>query len=185
MFMEPHVSPELGSLKEILMFAGMDVSVEKDNIYEFRLQDVLREKSFETAAKRLSFVTLNQASRALRNQLELSVFEDERVVPAELPIPWSRYRGDISVLYHSPETGAAGMLLFSEIGDSILFELAYSSSPLILAGLVEAALEIADEAFSPEQKILVPIVRDSSRQLVDKLVPNAARGEVVEAVKWF
>ena len=184
-FMEPHITPENEHLKDVLRFAGMDVSVGKDNIFEFRLSEVIREKSLGTAAKGISRVQLQDASPEMKAAMEEAILQDERAVPVAIPIPWEDYRQDLSLLYAPPSSKSRGVLLFSEVGDSIFFELAYSDSPRTLAALVGSAILLAEDLFPPEQKILVPVVRETSRQLVEHLVPTASRGEVLEAIQWF
>ena len=47
------------------------------------------------------------------------------------------------------------------------------------------ALDDAEKIYSPDKKVLVPVVVNKTKEIIEKMVPGAYRGEIVEGVVWF
>ena len=163
----------------------MSVYLEKNNNYEFRLSDIIREPSIMAAAEKLTCTPLTDADEAKKKYIEKSIMTDERMIPVALPIPWDEYLQDISLIHSNEKKNTSGMFLFSKVGDTVVFDLAYTSNAVIMASLMGNAIKTADKIFDPEQKFLVPIVSEATRPLIERLVPNAHRDELLEAILWF
>lgn len=183
-FSEMHIPEEL-MISTVLKDAGMSVYLENNNNYEFVLSDIVREPSIMSAAEKLSCTPLMDAGDDIRSYLKNSVINDERMIPVALPIPWDDYMQDISILHANQKKNTTGMFLFSKVGDTVVFDLAYTSNAVIMASLIGNAIKIADKTFAPDQKFLVPIVSEATRPLIERLVPNAHRDEILQAVLWF
>ena len=138
-----------------------------------------------SAAEKLSCTPLIAAGDDIKAFLEKSVTNDERMIPVSLPIPWNEYLQEISLIHANEKKNTSGMFLFSKIGDTVVFDLAYTSNAVIMASLIGNAIKIADSIFDPGQKILVPIVSEATRPLIERLVPKAHRDELLEAILWF
>jgi len=183
-FSEMHIPEEL-MISTVLKDAGMSVYLENNNNYEFVLSDIVREPSIMSAAEKLSCTPLIAAGDDIKAFLEKSVTNDERMIPVSLPIPWNEYLQEISLIHANEKKNTSGMFLFSKIGDTVVFDLAYTSNAVIMASLIGNAIKIADSIFDPGQKILVPIVSEATRPLIERLVPKAHRDELLEAILWF
>ncbi|MCR5278359.1 MAG: hypothetical protein K6E19_02850 [Lachnospiraceae bacterium] len=185
MFMELHADEHISEMTEMLRSAGMSIYFEKNNIYEGKLSDVRGQDKLFAASDRLKCVSVSQLSGEDRENLELRIENSRQPVPVAYPIRWNTYRSDLSVAYLGKDPKAAGLMLISEVGDSLDIELLYGSNPVIVAALSGAALKKAYEHLDPGQKLLIPIVNEYSRPLIKKLIPTAVRGDIAEAVVWF
>ena len=161
----------------------MDVSTVKNNIYEFTLKEIKKDRTLVAAADRILCVPLDGVNDTLADAMAEGILSGLKPVPVLYPVPWDNYRKDLSFLYLSDDS--AGMILFSEVGDSIVFDLAYSSNSVVLAGLIGTALKRARKTLSPDQKLLVPIVSEETRALAGRLVPDSRRGNNAEACIWY
>ncbi len=182
-FMELHKVDGTEKMLPVLKDTGMDVTIVKNNIYEFTLKEVKKDRTLVMAADRMLCTPLNGINDAIADAMAGGILEGSKPVPVLYPVPWDNYRKDLSHLFLSDES--AGMILFSELGDSIIFDLAYSSNSVVLAGLIGAALKRAGRTLSPDQKILVPIVSEETRALASRLIPHAKRGNNAEACIWY
>ncbi len=182
-FMELHMVDGTEKMLPILKETGMDVAIVKNNIYEFTLKEIKWDRTILLAADRMLAVPLSGINKTIADAMAEGILEGSKPVPVLYPVPWDNYRKDLSHLFLNDES--AGMILFSEVGDSIVFDLAYSSNSMVLAGLIGAAMNRADRTLSPDQKILVPIVSEETRALATRLVPNAKRGNNAEACIWY
>ena len=183
-FTEMHVDEHIDKMTEVLRSAGMSVYFEKNNIYECCLSDVHGEGNLFAASDKLSCVSVSQLSPAQRDELEKRIEKCRQPVPLAYPVMWDSYRADLSVAYLG-QASDTGLLLISEVGDSLDIELLYGSNPMIVAALSGTALRKAQKHLPPTQKLLVPIVNEHSRPLIKKLMPTAVRGDIAEAVIWF
>ncbi len=184
-FMELHVDEHIVEMSDMMRAAGMNIYFEKNNIYEGRLSDIQGQDKLFAAADKIRCRSVSQLSPEERENLELRIEKSKQPVPVAYPIMWNTYRSDISVAYLGPGPRDAGLILISEIGDSMDIELLYGSNPIIVAALVGEALKKAYELLPPGQKLLIPIVNEYSRPLIKKLMPTAVRGDIAEAIVWF
>ncbi len=183
LFSEIHKGIEKDTVLEALLKSGMWVFDEKNNNYEFRYKDIKRDKSLLSASEKIACKPLSLLTDDEKAKIEDVLYDSDQLIPVALPIPWNRFRQDLSFAY-SGQLGT-GLLLISEIGDTLDVELLYGSNPVITASLLGTALTGTEGQVSPEQKILVPIVVESSRQLIKRLVDGATRGDITEALVWF
>ena len=182
-FTELHMIEGTERVLPVLKQAGMDVSIVKNNIYEFTLKEIKKDRTLVAAADRILCVPLDGINDTLADAMAEGILSGSKPVPVLYPVPWDNYRKDLSFLYLSDDS--AGMILFSEVGDSIVFNLAYSSNSVVLAGLIGTALKRARKTLSPDQKLLVPIVSEETRALAGRLVPDSRRGNNAEACIWY
>jgi len=178
-FVQIHEAEATPRTRDILRMAGFEITTRKNNIYSFTLEDV---DSSGLKAGKGTF--LADADPGMREAIEHVISADKRAVPVELPIPWQNYDPELSVLY-TDGPGKGGLLLFSHLDESIVFELAYSSTPTILRTLLGAAYKKATELYDPEQVVIAPIVLTGSEKLIEFLAPNARSGQVLEGILRF
>ena len=97
---------------------------------------------------------------------------------------WSDYHQDYSQI--SFENGVpTGLLLVEEQKGSIVLDLAYTANPKALPAMLGTVLKKLLNEKEKDTEILVPSVVKKTDEIVDRLVSNAERGEVIQAVKWF
>ena len=78
-----------------------------------------------------------------------------------------------------------GILLFSHAAEYVVLELAYSVSERALPAMIGSALGYAEQNYSPEQKILIPVVGTGISDIINRMVPDVIRGDALQAVIWF
>ena len=99
-------------------------------------------------------------------------------------VNWDEYVQSLSLV--GLEKGkTVAVVLVNEIRDYLVVELAYSKSPKVLLGLLGAVLKKAKDRYPEDQKVLIPIVGQGTKGLVDRLLPKAKRGKIMEAVIRF
>ena len=97
---------------------------------------------------------------------------DERSVPLTVPVDWSRYDENISVVYMNgiaPE----GVLLFERQENDLIFSCAWAVEPKELAGMLVSALAQAEQLLPADTVVLIPVIDRRVGELVEKLVPSA------------
>ena len=47
------------------------------------------------------------------------------------------------------------------------------------------ALPVLEAKYGPTQKMLIPVVLKKTAEIVERLVPDAERGKIIEGIKWF
>lgn len=163
----------------VLRMAGFEITPRVNNIFRFRLEDVSA-----SMLKEGKCTFLCDADDDLLRKVEDVISSDPRDIPVQIPVPRNDYVQELSLLYHDDKE-RAGLLLFSKLRDCLVFELAYSSDPVILRTLLGSAYKKACELYGPGQIILAPIVMTGSVKLTEHLVPNAKCGQLLEAVIRF
>ena len=184
-FIELHVVPETAAMEKILNTVGMQTIHVKNNLYEFTYKDIVMFDKLLLATQKLPCTPISMLSEDTKIAMEDVVYGDKGPVPVALPIPWSSYRQDLSVANYDKKLADTGLLLVSEVGDTLVVDLLYGKNPVITAALIGNAVKNAEGIVSPDQKFLVPIVLEATRPLVEKLVPNATREDLVEAFIKF
>ncbi len=184
-FFEMHEGTETDAMKEMVARAGYTVHTEKDNMYEYKLADSKLEKPLLAAAQKFKCVSVEAAGDDIREKIETRLFDERRPVPVAIPIPWKDYRQDLSFIYIGENDENAGLMLVSEIGNAMVIELLYGTDPAVMAALVGAATLDAQKVLPMDKTVLVPIVNDLTRPLIEKLAPNAKRGTISQAIRWF
>ena len=184
-FVEAHVDEHATEMVEMMRSAGMSIYFEKNNIYEGCLSDIQGQDMLFAAADKIHCSSVSGFSQEQRDEIENRIEKNRQPVPVAYPIMWNAYRADLSMGYLGAGSKDAGLMLISEIRDSLDIELLYGSNPMIVAALTGTALKKAYELLTPDQKLLIPIVNEYSRPLIKKLMPTAVRGDIVEAIVWF
>ncbi len=184
-FAEIHEEEMTDVMDKVCIRAGMRIDRRKNNLYEFRLGDVKNQAPLLGAAKKFDCVPLFMLTDEQKDAVEEAIYKESGSVPVQLPIPWDNYRQDMSFAYYDPDEGSPGLMLMSEVGDTLVFDLLYGNNPVVTAALLGTALESSAQSLSQDQKIIVPIVQEATRALVEKLVPGAEREELIEAYLAF
>ena len=184
-FVELHMAPETAQMENNLRACGMRTLHVKNNLYELRVKDIVPMDGLSAAMQRHQCQVVSHAGEDVKSALEDILYEEKSPVPVAFPVPWSKCRQDLSFLYHDKASGSAGLLLVSEMSDTLVFDLLYGKTPVITAALLGHAIKASESLLSPDQKILIPIVLEATRPLVEKLAPTATREELVEAVIRF
>ncbi len=183
-FMEVHMDEDGEKQKRIFELAGMECRREKNNIYEFRLSQVGQRETFNKVKKRLECRSLCDCDEEELDGLDARMQEDERITPVPLFMDWYEYIQDISqICFKGGE--AVGALLFTAAEDYLVLELAYTSDNMALPVMLGNALDIALQQYGGDKKVLVPIVVHKTGEIVEKIVPDAYRGEIIEGAVWY
>lgn len=184
-FMELNDGSGMQHLKRVFDRIGVNTYNQKNNIYEFTLKDVKTDKSMISASRKMICVPIDYLSKSEKRKIEQLINTSDTPVPVRVPIQWNSYRGDLSYAYLDKEAKTAGLVLLSEAGNSFVIELLYASNSVIVAALLGSILGNTKGVIPADKQIVVPIVTESTRHLVKKLVPNAKRGDGIQAIVWF
>ena len=184
-FAELHIAPETERMKRLLAEVGMQIKVRKNNLYECTVKDVKEDRTLLAAAKKISCVPLLFMSDTEMDEIERIIYEDTGNVPVPLPIPWSSYRQDLSIVHYDAGKKTLGALFVSKVGDTLVIDLLYGKNPMVTAAILGSSIQTAKEELTPDQKILVPIVLEATRPIIEKIAPNATREDLVEAFIRF
>ena len=184
-FAELHVTPEENRMKEILSEIGMDIIEKKNNLYEFKIGDMEKTKTLLDAANRIPCVPLLFLTDKEKDEIENMLYNEAGSVPVQIPVPWSGFRQDLSFVHYDSTKKTLGLMLVSQVGDSLVIDLLYGKNPMITAAILGTAIRTASDELPGSQKVLVPIVLSATRPIVEKLAPHATREELVEAVFRF
>ena len=184
-FAELHMSPETETMRKVLGSIGVHTFMRKNNLYECRMKDVIDDRTLFAAAKKVSCVPLLFLTDREKDEIENIIYEDTGSVPVALPIPWSSYRQDLSYVHYDADKKSLGMLFVSQVGDTMVMDLLYGKNPMVSAAILGTAIQMAREDLSPDQKLLVPIVLEATRPIVEKLAPTATREDLLEAYIHF
>lgn len=183
-FTECHMDEGGEQQQLIYILAGMETSREKNNIYEFSLSQVGQRESLAKMKKRLECRSLSECGDDELDELDAMMQEDDRITPVPLFMDWYEYAPDISkVCFKNGKP--VGAILFTTPGDHLVIELAYTADGMALPVLLANALEEAEKIYSPDTQVLVPVVVNKTSEIVEKMVPEAVRGEIVEGAVWF
>ena len=183
-FMEVHMD-EGGEEQEILfLLAGMESKREKNNIYEFTLSQVGQRAMLSKLKKRLECRSISECEEDELDEMDAIIQEDERNTPVPLFMDWYEYDQDLSKICFN-NGKPVGALLFTNYEDHLVIELAYTADNMALPVMLANALDDAEKIYSPDKKVLVPVVVNKTKEIIEKMVPGAYRGEIVEGVVWF
>ncbi len=183
-FAEIHADESTEAHLKAVILSGMEIRRAKNNIYEVTPEIFSREEIFLKAASNGTCIPIQEASENLLIQLEDMMDADERPIPVGAYVDWEECLQEISMVCIE-ENKPAGLMLFKEEKDYIVLELCYSASKTALATMIGTAITAVREQFSEDQKFLIPIVGKDSAPIIEKLFPNAQRGEILEACAWF
>ena len=183
-FCEVHFEERTRASQYFLTLAGMSVSETNNNIYEIALSDADMTDMLKKAASVCECMTLEEAGESRLFEIANLIAEDERPVPMPASVNWDEYVQSLSLV--GLEKGKpVAVVLVNEIRDYLVVELVYSKSPKVLLGLLGAVLKKAKDRYPEDQKVLIPIVGQGTKGLVDRLLPKAKRGKIMEAVIRF
>ncbi len=185
-FLEIHID-ELEDPDEFrysLMMSGFECRVTYDNLYEFSLEQVKEKEFLKKAAKSLTCRAVSAADPALLVACESMVQKDDRPVPVDLYLNWNDYISEDSLICVNAGE-PCGMLLFSRKGEYLVIACAYTAHKTALAAMLGNAFLRLEKKYGPGQKILVPVVLNRTGMIVERMVPGAVRGKMLEGVYWF
>ncbi len=184
-FKEFHSEEFTGNIERGIGRLGFSVRYEKNNVYECRLSDLVEQATVMAAVARVKCSTVENTDEDTMDGVERRIASNKQPVPVSVPVPWENYRADLSFTCLNRAADEAGLLLVSEIGDSLVLDLVYGSNPIIVAALIGNAIKKAKELLPADQKVLIPIVNTGTVPLIEKMVPTATRGEIAETILWF
>ena len=183
-FTEFPTDEDMNGVVEALTLTGMDAFIGDSNIYEFKLSDVTGRDMMEKASERVECIPVSDADDLMRQKIDEIMRIDERPVPIPLFIDWKSLDDKISFICKKNDR-LCGALLFSEREEYLVADLGYSADPIALPALIHNALEVAIEKYGEDKKVIVPVVVNKSALLVEKIVPDAVRGKVINGVMRF
>ena len=185
-FLEIHID-ELEDPDEFrysLMMSGFECRVTCDNVYEFSLEQVKERKFLAKAAKAMTCKTASAADPALLEACDRMTQKDDRPIPVGLYLNWAEYLPEDSLI--CVKNGKPiGLLLLSQKGEYLVIDCAYVTDKAALAVMLGNALLLLESKYGPSQKILVPIVLNRTGSIVERMVPGAVRGKMLEGVYWY
>ncbi|MCR5099224.1 MAG: hypothetical protein K6B14_09780 [Lachnospiraceae bacterium] len=184
-FAELHMVEVTGQMEELLRACGLQTVHVKNNLYEFTYRDVVLFDKLELATQRHPCTPVGQAPEDVKTAIEDVLYEEKTPVPVAFPVPWSKCRQDLSLVHYDQKITDTGLLLVSEMSDTLIIDLLYGKNPVVAAALLGNAIVVAKDILSPDQKILVPIVMEATRPLVERIAPTATREDLVEAFMKF
>ena len=183
-FCEIHMEEATALHRDVLALCGMEMHTVKNNIYELRLSDIRHRDMLMKAAEKEECISLEEADEDILELAEETIADDERPVPVPSSIEWESYDPELSRICIEDDE-PKGVLLFSKAADYLVLELAYTVSQSALPAMIGSALSKAEELYPEDQKILVPIVGRGVGDILEKMAPDAERGEILQAVMWF
>ncbi len=171
-------------LRHILMLAGLDGRESLDYIYTFSLGQVQEREFLAKAAKAMDVMRLCDAPEELLESVDNMIQADERPTPVGLFVDWEDYLQEESLI--CVKNGQPrGALLLSIKGEYVVIECAFVADKMALSVMLGNVLPMLEDKYGQEQKMLVPIVLKKTAEIVERLVPGAERGKIIEGLKWF
>jgi hypothetical protein len=183
-FCEIHMDESTLQHKNILILAGMEIKETKNNIFEMAISEVTHEDVLMAAAEKSDCIFLDETPDEFIAMLDQKFAEDERPIPVPDYFAPEDYLQELSVICIENDE-PVGALLFSEEKDYLVLDLAFSVSPKAMPAMVGTALKRAKELYPEDKRILMPIVGKGAKEIIEKLAPDAERGDIMEAVIWF
>ena len=183
-FCEVQVEEEKALHSNVMVLAGMELLYAKNNVYELRLSQIRHRNTLFHAAEGTECIPLSDVDEDILEFIEEQIASDKRPIPFPADVNWESYDEDLSricVIDDEP----AGILLFSHAAEYVVLELAYSVSERALPAMIGSALGYAEQNYSPEQKILIPVVGTGISDIINRMVPDVIRGDALQAVIWF
>ena len=171
-------------LRHILMMAGLYCRESMDYIYSFTLDQVKEREFLAKASGAMECITLKDADDKLLDELDNRIQCDDRPTPVGLFVDWDDYTAEDSVI--CVKNGRPrGALLLSMKNDCVVIECAYVADRMALSAMLGNVLPGLEEKYGPWQQMLVPVVLRKTAEIVERLVPDAKRGRIIEGIKWF
>ena len=172
--------------KHAMMMAGFETRETLDNIYELSLGQINEksQKFLAAAARQMKCIPVSSADDILRERLDAMIQEDSRPVPVGMYVNWDDYLEEESLICMKGDT-PCGLMLLSRKKDYIVIDCAYVADKLALAAMSGWAYFVLRKKYGDNQKILIPIVLEKTGLLVEKIAPEAVRGEILEGIKYF
>lgn len=171
-------------IRNVMLMAGMVSNITKGNVYEFTLREVVKNTPLQKAIGKMKCISLADANEQLFEKLDEMIQQDSRPSPLPLFVNWIQYLQEESLICMKGED-PCGILLLSRRMDSVVIDCAFVTDKMALVSLLGNAYKILKTKYGEDQKILVPVVVDRTAAIVERLVPTAERGDVVEAVMWL
>ena len=184
-YTEMYPSPKREQMRTLFEKQGASIYEAKGCVFTFSLEEIKPDRNLFAAADKCSCLPVSFLNDTVRDALEDAIYHADNYVPVLLPIPWTRFRSDISLFHYDKDAGTSGVLLFSEKAGYLVVDLLYGNKPKVTAALLGAAFTICSEKLEREQVFLTPVVNTSSIPLLEKLVPSAKRYQLVDAIQWF
>ena len=156
----------------ILQTLGFRKDLVSNRVYELTLEHVKDTAILHRQTSR-NVRSLHAINEEKRKKLVKTVLADERAVPLTVPVDWSQYDENISVVYmngNEPE----GVLLFERQENDLIFSCAWAVDPKELAGMLVSALAQAEQLLPADAVVLIPVIDRRVGELVEKLVPLAS-----------
>ncbi len=175
---------ELKDCEEVLSSAGMEVRRERDNIYEFSLSQVGYRDILKKSMAGISVKSLEDASEGEIDSAIDRMITDERAFPIPSYIDLRNCDLKISCICFC-DNKPCGLLVVLETGEYLTVSYVWNGMPQALAPMISHALFSAEEIFTPEKKVLVPVVVAKTGEIIEKMVLDYDREEVLEAGIWF
>ena len=178
------IEEDLTDIRDVLHLVGMNVREAKNNVFEFTLSQVEETEALKKASEKLECRCLSDMSEGDLRTIDTMMQEDDRPVPVPLLMDWDVYLSDISV-FAIKKDNPCGALLFSEKDEDLVAEVAYAADPVALPAMLGTAYTKAFEKYGGEKKVLIPVVVNKTAELVERIVPQAVREDVIEGVFVF
>ena len=183
-FCEIHKTEETAVHLDILALAGFSVTETKNNIYEIELKDIPEAMTKAPAPKGSVCISVKEATDDQLAEIEMMMANDERPIPTPYEIDYYICDKEISMVCIENDD-PTGFMYFVPEKDYLVLELAYSASKTALLAMISEVMKKALAKYGSTQKVLIPIVGKSTKDIVTRLIPNAERGDIAQAVVRF
>ncbi len=167
-----------------LLMAGMELRDTKSNVFTFHTDAIQNSDILKKSAKDTEAIALSDIDPKDRTEAEMLIRTDPRSIPFPQLVNWQVYDQELSFVLKKDDT-VSGMFLCSRIGESVNIDLAYTRSSVMTPALFGHALILSETLLSPDTEILAATVVPQSRNVIGKMIPEAKRDEITEAVFWF
>ncbi len=156
----------------------------EEGAYDIPATDLLENKLLHSAFKRENTVYLSEASDALKKSLIAEIEKDERDVPFAVPVKWENYSAEKSCIFVANDV-PKGLLLVKSAQKYEILSCAWATHPTALPVLLAAAMKVLEERKETEKTIIIPTLNKTTEKLVEKMVPTANRGTILQASYKF
>lgn len=156
----------------ILQALGFRKDLVSNRVYELTLEHV-KDATILHRQTSKNVRSLHAINEEKRKKLVKTILADERAVPLTVPVDWSQYDENISVVYMNgiePE----GVLLFERQENDLIFSCAWAVEPRELVSMLVSALAQAEQLLPADVVVLIPVIDQRVAELVEKIVPVAS-----------
>ena len=183
-FSEAPEAKQDGSLYRLFARCGFSLQPREARSYTTSVGRMGEEPFFRPQKGGAGFTTLTNTPERLIAALNRTLAERGQLLAG--PISRETALSDISVTYTEDDRITACAIFTPLGGDgvSLSFVYAHSSASARMPGLLRQAYQLLSRQYPAETEVVIPCVTDTSRRLVEKLLPSAAVSLVTYSAQY-